>query len=167
MRAQPCKCYGELYEGGVLPRIWCECAGSCREMSTLVMVVRRRWEGWQEADSGRIVLRHPAAENDDESSIRHSGFIRQHSTGDRSGARHRCARGGAATEFSTRCGGTGDPNCGCGGQALMSRAERICVPPKDRTRDYFLDGSSVPEGMRCTLSSPAAGGSTGAAMPRA
>ena len=38
--------------------------GSFWEMSTVVTVLRRRWEGCHECPGGRIVLRHSAAEND-------------------------------------------------------------------------------------------------------
>src|SRR3954453_18039701 len=85
-------------------RVW---RGSIWEMSTVVTVVRRRWEGCPRCAGGRIVLRNPAAENDDEDSIWHSGFIRQHSAGDCGGAEHCGARGGTATEHGSR-GGSAD-----------------------------------------------------------
>ena len=102
--------------------------GSFWEMSTVVTRVRRRWEGGPECDSGRIVL--PVSvfvktasgirlrRNDDEDSIWHSGFIRQHSAGDCGGAKHCCAPGGTATEISTRGGSADGSGRGCGGSAL-------------------------------------------------
>ena len=115
-------------------RRWCckaaEALGceSFWEMSTVVTMVRRRWEGGPECDSGRIVL--PVSvfvktasgirlrRNDDEDSIWHSGFIRQHSAGDCGGAKHCCAPGGTATEISTRGGSADGSGRGCGGSAL-------------------------------------------------
>ncbi len=95
--------------------------GSFWEMSTVVTGVRRRWEGWAECDGGRMVLRHPAAENDDEDSIWHSGFIPQHSAGDCGRAKRGCARGGTATEHGSRGGGASDSGCGCRGPTLRRR----------------------------------------------
>ena len=146
--------------------------------------------GMAECDSVRIVL--PVSvfvktasgirlrRNDDEDSIWHSGFIRQHSAGDCGGAKHCCAPGGTATEVSTRGGGADGSGRGCCGSALsVELGKAHSRTPRQRklaevhsgclmlTRSYFLEGSSVPEGMRCTLSSPGEEGSTGAAMPRA